>query len=215
VARSVATDHPEATVREVVGNLSLLDRFLPIWIFLAMGIGLALGALVPGLPDALNSLQVASVSLPIAVGLILMMYPVLARVRYEELGHLRRAGRLFGISLLLNWVVGPLLMFALAWLFLRLFGEGELRQELLQRGVDQAQFVTDTLRDLVPEHPDGHDSRREPVEDLGEHALKDIPAERHIFHLIHDGGGCDDFPAPRTLRARRTNTPDQVSRYVG
>lgn len=118
MARPATVNGTGATVREVVGNLSLLDRFLPVWIFLAMGIGLTLGALVPGLPVALNSLQIASVSLPIAVGLILMMYPVLARVRYEELGHLRRAGKLFGVSLLLNWVVGPLLMFALAWIFL-------------------------------------------------------------------------------------------------
>lgn len=102
----------------VVRQLSILDRFLPIWIFLAMGLGLALGALVPGLPAALNSLQVASVSLPIAIGLILMMYPVLARVKYEELRDLRHARKLFGISLLLNWFVGPLLMFALAWIFL-------------------------------------------------------------------------------------------------
>lgn len=106
------------TVGEVMADLSILDRFLPIWIVLAMGIGLGLGALLPDLPHDLNRLQVASVSLPIALGLILMMYPVLARVRYEELGHLRRVGRLFGISLLLNWVVGPLLMFALAWVLL-------------------------------------------------------------------------------------------------
>jgi ACR3 family arsenite transporter len=106
------------SVRSVVGNLSLLDRFLPIWIFAALGIGLSLGAAVPSLANRLNSFQVASVSLPIAIGLILMMYPVLARVRYEDLGRLRHAGRLIGISLLLNWLVGPLLMFTLAWLFL-------------------------------------------------------------------------------------------------
>jgi ACR3 family arsenite transporter len=106
------------SVRAVVGDLSLLDRFLPIWIFAAMGLGLALGALVPGLPTALNALRVASVSLPIAVGLILMMYPVLARVKYEDLGRFRQARALFGVSLLLNWLIGPLLMFALAWIFL-------------------------------------------------------------------------------------------------
>jgi len=117
VANAAIRERP-ATVRAVVGNLSLLDRFLPVWIFVAMGLGLALGALVPGLPGALNALQVADVSLPIAVGLILMMYPVLARVKYEQLGRFRQARTLFGASLLLNWVIGPLLMFALAWIFL-------------------------------------------------------------------------------------------------
>jgi arsenite transporter len=107
-----------ANVRAVVERLSLLDRFLPLWIFLAMALGLALGALVPGLPAALDALQIGTVSLPIAVGLLWMMYPVLARVKYEELSQVRSAWRLFGISLLLNWIVGPLLMFALAWLFL-------------------------------------------------------------------------------------------------
>lgn len=107
-----------ATVRSVVGNLSTLDRFLPLWIFVAMGLGLALGSLAPGVSAALNALQIADVSLPIAIGLIFMMYPVLARVKYEELGRFREARRLFGVSLLLNWLVGPLLMFALAWIFL-------------------------------------------------------------------------------------------------
>jgi ACR3 family arsenite transporter len=101
-----------------VGRLSLLDRFLPVWIFAAMGIGLLLGNVIPGLPGKLNAMQVADVSLPIAIGLILMMYPVLARVKYEELGRVRRAGKLFGVSLLLNWCIGPLLMFTLAWTFL-------------------------------------------------------------------------------------------------
>jgi ACR3 family arsenite transporter len=106
------------TVRDVVGRLSWLDRFLPVWIVLAMALGLGLGAAVPGLAGALDRLRVGTVSLPIALGLLLMMYPVLARVQYEELQHLAGAWRLFGVSLLLNWVVGPLLMFALAWLFL-------------------------------------------------------------------------------------------------
>jgi len=117
VANATIRERP-ATVRAVVGNLSLLDRFLPVWIFVAMGLGLALGALVPGLPTALNALQIADVSLPIAIGLILMMYSVLARVKYEQLGRFRQARKLFGASLLLNWVIGPLLMFALAWIFL-------------------------------------------------------------------------------------------------
>ena len=108
----------QTTVREVVGRLSLLDRFLPVWILLAMALGLGLGAWVPGLPKLLDRLSVGTVSLPIALGLLWMMYPVLARVKYEELRHIGGAWRLFGVSLLLNWVVGPILMFGLAWLFL-------------------------------------------------------------------------------------------------
>ncbi len=102
----------------VVARLSFLDRWLPVWIVVAMAAGLGLGAVVPGVDDALDALRVGSVSLPMAVGLLLMMYPVLAKVRYEELGALRGENRLMGPSLLLNWLVGPLLMFALAWLFL-------------------------------------------------------------------------------------------------
>jgi ACR3 family arsenite transporter len=106
------------TVRDVVGRLSWLDRFLPLWILLAMALGLGLGALVPGLAAQLDRLRIGTVSLPIALGLLWMMYPVLARVKYEELRQIGGAWRLFGVSLLLNWVVGPILMFALAWLFL-------------------------------------------------------------------------------------------------
>lgn len=83
-----------------------------------MALGLGFGTLVPGLAEALDSLAIGTVSLPIALGLMLMMYPVLAKVRYEELGQLRHEPRLIYASLLLNWVFGPLLMFALAWLFL-------------------------------------------------------------------------------------------------
>jgi len=106
----------------VLRKLSTLDRFLPLWIGLAMAAGLGLGRLVPSLNDGLNKLQVGTVSLPIALGLLLMMYPVLARVRYEEIGRRRHDGvsntLFFGVSLFLSWVVGPLLMFALAWLLL-------------------------------------------------------------------------------------------------
>lgn len=118
------TTRPEPTEGDVVvlRRLSRLDRFLPLWIALAMAVGLVLGALIPSLNDGLNRLQVGTVSLPIAIGLLLMMYPVLAKVRYEDIGRMSDDGvgnwRFFGTSLLLSWVVGPLLMFTLAWLFL-------------------------------------------------------------------------------------------------
>ncbi len=99
-------------------QLSTLDRFLPLWIGAAMAVGLGLGAVIPGLEDALSSIAIGGTSLPIAIGLLLMMYPVLARVRYEELGRLRGERRLLVSSLMLNWVIGPALMFALAWLML-------------------------------------------------------------------------------------------------
>jgi ACR3 family arsenite transporter len=102
----------------VIRRLSTLDRFLPLWIAVAMAGGLGLGSLVPGLNAFLDKLQIGTVSLPIAIGLLLMMYPVLTKVRYEDMGRMRGDGRMFGVSLFLSWVVGPALMFALAWLFL-------------------------------------------------------------------------------------------------
>lgn len=99
-------------------KLSVIDRFLPLWIFLAMGLGVGLGRAVPSLGPALDTLKVGGVSLPIAIGLFWMMYPVLAKVRYGRLGTVGRNPRLFLTSLVLNWVVGPILMFSLAWLLL-------------------------------------------------------------------------------------------------
>jgi ACR3 family arsenite transporter len=117
--RSHATAAEEAAV---LARLSRLDRFLPLWIALAMAAGLALGSLIPSLNEWLGKLQVGTVSLPIAAGLLLMMYPVLAKVRYEDIGKKQADGisntRFFGVALLLSWVVGPALMFALAWAFL-------------------------------------------------------------------------------------------------
>lgn len=102
----------------VAGRLSFLDRYLAVWILAAMALGLGLGRVVPGLGGALAEVTVTGVSLPIALGLLVMMYPVLAKVRYDRLGTVTRDRRLLLPSLLLNWIAGPALMFALAWLFL-------------------------------------------------------------------------------------------------
>jgi len=102
----------------VLDNLSTLDRFLPVWIGVAMAVGLVLGRTVDGLGDALSAVEVGDVSLPIAIGLLVMMYPVLAKVRYDELGTVTSDRRLLVSSLVLNWLVGPALMFVLAWLTL-------------------------------------------------------------------------------------------------
>ncbi len=102
----------------VIGRLSTLDRFLPLWIFIAMAFGLGLGYVYPNIATILDAARISSVSLPIALGLLWMMYPVLARVKYEELGKVRQAGKMFAVSLVQNWIVGPLIMFVLAWLLL-------------------------------------------------------------------------------------------------
>ena len=102
----------------VIGRLSTLDRFLPLWIFIAMALGLGLGYVFPNIATILDAARISSVSLPIALGLLWMMYPVLARVKYEELGKVASSWQIFAVSLIQNWIIGPLIMFALAWLLL-------------------------------------------------------------------------------------------------
>jgi len=99
-------------------RLSFLDEFLTLWIFIAIIVGVAIGYAFPDIADILDAIRIDTVSLPIAIGLLVMMYPPLAKVRYEELRRLREAKKMFGASLFLNWAIGPVLMFSLAWLFL-------------------------------------------------------------------------------------------------
>ncbi len=108
-----STEHPE-----VVGKLSTLDRYLAVWIGVAMVVGLLVGRWIPGVNTALDKVQIDGISLPIALGLLIMMYPVLAKVRYDRLDTVTGDKKLLAGSLFLNWVLGPALMFALAWLFL-------------------------------------------------------------------------------------------------
>ena len=112
------TEPVDTEEASLAGRLSTLDRYLPLWILLAMAVGLLLGRMFGGLNDSLDTIKIDTVSLPIAIGLMAMMYPVLAKVNYSKIGEVTTDRRLMGTSLVLNWIVGPAVMFALAWILL-------------------------------------------------------------------------------------------------
>jgi len=113
MSTTTAQDHTP-----VAQKMSFLDRYLAVWILVAMAVGLLLGRFVPGLNTVLDSMQIGGISVPIAIGLLVMMYPVLAKVRYDETHRVTGDRKLLTLSLILNWVLGPAFMFALAWIFL-------------------------------------------------------------------------------------------------
>lgn len=123
----------QPTSKQQPGRMAFIDRYLGVWILVAMAIGLILGRSVPGLGDFLGSMEVNGISIPIAIGLLVMMYPPLAKVRYDKTAEIAADKRLMVVSLVLNWIVGPAVMFTLAWIFLA--DQPELRTGLIIVGL--------------------------------------------------------------------------------
>ena len=134
----------------VVAKLSTLDRFLAVWILIAMAVGLGLGRVIPGLNDALAKVEIGGISLPIALGLLVMMYPVLAKVRYDRLDRVTGDKKLMVSSLVINWIVGPAVMFGLGGIFAEVLKDVAFRLAPVTPSIAR-EMIAEISRMLSPE----------------------------------------------------------------